>query len=741
MGTDNDLTDVMIHANTAPQLLVLALDYNGPPSKTLPWDAWTLDKQFLKDLDTWIGSHPDGKLSMVLEGVCRAIESGKDLAGFIPDSPFPARSLMQGLGGLIKLGNTVSKAKSAALQFAKKIVHWIENVLKASQDGNTGQFTLKAWDNLDSVRVLVDEICQWAKARLEDKWKFWKKLAVDAQIQEFQSRLDEATKLFMILSEINLSHAQDLLLMGNVLILEEVEKARENIQKVHENIERVLEDVSYLCGEVQEKRLEEQYHVDLTFIKKELGPYIASNSGYQEQGKESCHPGTRVELLANIQEWVSDLSTEGPHFLWVTGEPGSGKSTITAAVCRAFKDSHCLWAQLFINRNYQNTANPRFFFPSIAFQLAERSREVAHVISHALQEKPSLVDEVTEALVQQLFADPLRSASETTPLQAIAIVVDGLDECDSSDLPKLLSNMTTCLPANTKVLISSREEDAIRAAWATAPDTRQISVGTHNKSSIDDVESFLRHQIQDIATKYHLDEWPGEEEVQKLCSQASGLFIWATTAMKYIRSQIEISGSECLDDVLDQLNTKGMEDIHLLYGTILDKLCPRNSDPWKFETFRRLVGSIVVLNKPLSIGTLEKILDLRQPGKRRPVDVPHFFRRFRTVLVAGTDEITQETIPRLHKSFFEFVTSEIIRPELRVSLLLSHQELGPKCLAHSDHAGDSFFHAARSSYQRIVNELPDDVSYLLSFGDLEYSNYQHCGDVTSLDISVSLTPP
>jgi hypothetical protein len=31
-------------------------------------------------------------------------------------------------------------------------VRWIENVLKAFQDGNAGQFTLKAWDNLDNVR-------------------------------------------------------------------------------------------------------------------------------------------------------------------------------------------------------------------------------------------------------------------------------------------------------------------------------------------------------------------------------------------------------------------------------------------------------------------------------------------------------------------------------------------------------------------------------------------------------------
>jgi hypothetical protein len=49
--------------------------------------------------------HPDKKLNTVLKSICTALDAGKDLMGFIPDSPFPARSLMQGLGGLIKLVN------------------------------------------------------------------------------------------------------------------------------------------------------------------------------------------------------------------------------------------------------------------------------------------------------------------------------------------------------------------------------------------------------------------------------------------------------------------------------------------------------------------------------------------------------------------------------------------------------------------------------------------------------------
>ncbi|KAJ6580088.1 CHAT domain-containing protein [Mycena vulgaris] len=110
--------------------------------------------------------------------------------------------------------------------------------------------------------------------------------------------------------------------------------------------------------------------------------------------------------------------------------------------------------------------------------------------------------------------------------------------------------------------------------------------------------------------------------------------------------------------------------------------------------------------------------------------------------MAGTDEVTPETIPHLHKSFVEFVTGKNIRPDLQVSLLFSHKELAPKCLAHSVDVGDLYFHASRFSYQWTINELPNDhpdlPAYLGCFGDLERANYQHSGGVTSLDTSISV---
>jgi hypothetical protein len=521
----------------------------------------------------------------------------------------------------------------------------------------------------------------------------------------------------------------------------------------------ILEQVQKLTGDIQEKRCEEVGSViyldisiylsfiiqELAFIKQELAPYIAANSGYREQKKEFCSPGTRKEPLAEIKEWL--LSTKAPHFLWLTGEPGAGKSTITATVCKNHKST--LWAQFFINRNEENTTDPKFFFPSIALQLAKQLSEVAHAIYLALRENSSLIDENNDTLSEQLFIKPLKCVVNSP---TILVVVDALDEVKNSDiLAEILSKISTHLPTNIKVLITSREEDDIRAALATAPNTKHLSVGTDQKSSIEDVEIFLQDQIQKIATKHKLGEWPGKEDMQKLYRQASGLFVWATTAVAYIGSRIKVSGSEYLDEVLGQLNVEGMGNINKLYHVILDNMYRDQTNPWLFETFRRVVGAIVVLNTPFSVGVLAKILDLRRvdsknPSKiHRPVDMLNFVRQLRTVLVAGTDEITQETIPRLHKSFFEYVTSKDIKPDLKVSLPMSHKEVAFKCLNYYREygkVGDPYFQATRSSYQWLANNLPDGdpdfTACLLNFGDLEYSNYQYCYEAASLDTSISV---
>lgn len=560
---------------------------------------------------------------------------------------------------------------------------------------------------------------------------------------------------------INLSQGQDFHSKNISMLQRENEQAH---QKTYEEIQKILEQIQDLTGDIQEKQCEQVGFVislhknilislfiiqQLAFIKQELAPYIAANSGYREQKKEFCYTGTRQEPLIEIEKWL--LSAEAPHFLWLTGEPGAGKSTLAATVCTKHTKSKLLWAQFFINRNEQSTTDPKFFFPSIALQLATKSSEIAYAIYLALRENSSLIDEVNDTLAQQLFVEPLKCVVDAP---TILVVVDALDEAKNVKLlTKVLSKMTTQLQGNTKFLFSSRAEEVIGTFWNAAEDTKHLSIGTDTDSSTGDVNFFIQQKLQEIAEDYKLGEWPGENCVQELCHQASGLFIWATTAVAHIETQV-ITLGPAYD--LAQLNGKDMSKISKLYGLILDNMYPEKAIYWAFNTFRQIVGAIVVLNTPFSFGVLAKILDLQAPLGSPADYILHFGRQLRTVLVVGTDEITLETIPRLHKSFFEYVTSEDIKPELRVSLLVSHKEVASKCYNYYQKhgkAGDVYFQAARSSClwlvknlpdnekigdpdsqvarpscQGLVNNLPDDdpdiSACLLHFGELEYSRYQ-----------------
>jgi hypothetical protein len=144
--------------------------------------------------------------------------------------------------------------------------------------------------------------------------------------------------------------------------------------------------------------------------------------------------------------------------------------------------------------------------------------------------------------------------------------------------------------------------------------------------------------------------------------RAAGLFIWAVTVVKFFEDQLGLFGRECLNHLLDAVNAEGMEDVNKLYQTILNITYTSNAKSdwhsWAHETFRWVVGFIITLKEPLPIGDVGALLDLRRTPTSDPVDILHLTSKLRTVLVAGTGEITKDTIPRLHKSFVEFLTSD-----------------------------------------------------------------------------------
>jgi hypothetical protein len=75
-------------------------DHSSPP----PWDPWELDSEFFAAMSQWTIDNPETTLNRVFDAMCTGIENGQPLLELIPDSPFPARSLVKALGYLLTLG-------------------------------------------------------------------------------------------------------------------------------------------------------------------------------------------------------------------------------------------------------------------------------------------------------------------------------------------------------------------------------------------------------------------------------------------------------------------------------------------------------------------------------------------------------------------------------------------------------------------------------------------------------------
>jgi Cdc6-like AAA superfamily ATPase len=155
------------------------------------------------------------------------------------------------------------------------------------------------------------------------------------------------------------------------------------------------------------------------------------------------------------------VSESSQSFLWLTGDPGSGKSAITASIARECKDAGILWAQYSINRNNADTTDPKSYFPSIARQLANHTpdSEVTLSIYEVLKRKPSLVDDISMDQASGLFLDAIKVASELDPLKPMVVVIDALDETSAPRLrvtAEIISEFFAKLCCrNTKIFMSS----------------------------------------------------------------------------------------------------------------------------------------------------------------------------------------------------------------------------------------------------------------------------------------------
>ncbi|KAM3085629.1 hypothetical protein ACMFMG_002698 [Clarireedia jacksonii] len=409
-------------------------------------------------------------------------------------------------------------------------------------------------------------------------------------------------------------------------------------------------------------------------------------NSYNSQHEPTCLLDTRVDLLQEIYEWA-DGQDERCIF-WLNGLAGTGKSTIARTVARIYFDQNRLGASFFFSRGGGDVGHASKFFTSLAVQLAYNIPSLQRYISDAITERGDIASQSFREQWRQLVLRPLSRLDGITSPYSYVLIIDALDECDNeNDIQMILQLLAMARELKTiqlRVFLTSRPEIAIRYGIYQIPQAEHCDFILHNISpSIinHDIYIFLEHKLSKIRQERTIgDRWPDEQTLEKLVQNASGLFIWAATACRFIYEGKKFAHKR-LDTILKgSSSTIIPPEKHLdeIYITVLKSSISSNYDAEEkeelYKILKSILGSIVVLFSPLSIFSLSSLLNLPKEDIDQAVEDLHS--------ILNIPEDRNHSIRLHHPSFRDFLLKKerCEDPNFWVDEKQMHQTLAFNCI-------------------------------------------------------------
>jgi hypothetical protein len=407
----------------------------------------------------------------------------------------------------------------------------------------------------------------------------------------------------------------------------------------------------------------------------------ASFNSHNEEHNARCLPNTRTELLNEIITWANNK--DGKSIFWLSGMAGTGKSTIARTVAQSFASRGQLGASFFFKKGEGERGNASRFFTTIATDLVAHEPGVVPGIRKALDEDSTISHKALKDQFEKLILQPLLDIKQARS-QALArvVVIDALDECEREEdiraILQLLARTKDIQPVPLRIVVTSRPELHIRLGFKEMPNGTYQDLVLHEvaKSTIEhDIRLFLEHELGAIRKERMLaSDWPSSHQIMALVELAVPLFIYAATVCRFVGTKGR-NPMTYLNKVLEYKKST-FSQLDGTYLPALDQLLNEQKDEkeeWLNE-FREVVGSIVVLESPLSVTSLACLLQISLEEVKCRLDSLHS-----VLSIPNSEDVP---IRLLHLSFRDF----LVDPQKQgkspfwVDEKSTHQKLASCCL-------------------------------------------------------------
>ncbi|TGZ80762.1 hypothetical protein EX30DRAFT_307309, partial [Ascodesmis nigricans] len=179
------------------------------------------------------------------------------------------------------------------------------------------------------------------------------------------------------------------------------------------------------------------------------------------------------------------------------------------------------------------------FVTTLALQLAEHVPGLASFVREVVEKKPGISEKILQIQWKHLIADPLSSLDQPM-LEGFVVIIDALDECEKDDemrlILRVIAQANEIRTTRLKVFITSRPEATIREVFGDAAMiTHQLRVlqKVPKKTIYHGIRLYFQDKLRDFVTP---------EDLDRLVQRAGGLFIWASTACKFLNDAPAMKG-------------------------------------------------------------------------------------------------------------------------------------------------------------------------------------------------------
>ncbi|KAF3314821.1 hypothetical protein TWF173_004350 [Orbilia oligospora] len=333
-------------------------------------------------------------------------------------------------------------------------------------------------------------------------------------------------------------------------------------------------------------------------------------------------PGT-CEWFTNhqiFQDWKSSPSSK---MLWVSADPGSGKSVLARyLIDSVLSTPGSTICYFFFKEDLEEQRKATIALSSILFQLFTANRSL---ICDKILDRFEIVGESFSSSFHELWRAFLIAASNA---DEIVCVLDALDECNSGDRSQLITKLKELYgkptDLNLKFLVTSRPtRDIVQALRPVrevlhkatgqqpleVPESLLIHLngdGDEEKGKIArEINTFIDARVHEISTKLQLGDNERNllserlKNTQKPHSNSAGeiaqnrTYLWVYLVLDLIEKDPNINiGID--KDTIDKVTSQLPKTIDEAYEKILSKSC-------KYEEAKRLLQIVVAASRPLNL--------------------------------------------------------------------------------------------------------------------------------------------